>query len=216
MLFSSFKRSIFQDTTLKMYCRNISTNTIVSIKQDLISLQQLVDMYEKNPVLQKNVKDVAQLIIDAPSVKVTGIGKSGYVGRRMAATLASVGVGSQFIHGTEWFHGDLGSIRENDLVFGITHSGGTFELLELAPLVKERGGLFCSMVGIENSPLTKLSDQHILTPVTNEILDKIPSRSIISQEVLINAIAYNVVKLTNFEKSDFLFNHPGGSIGKQK
>ena len=106
--------------------------------------------------------------------------------------------------------------NENDLIFGITHSGGTFELLELAPLVKERGGIFCSMVGIEDSPLTKLSDEHILAPITNEILDKIPSRSIISQEVLINALASNIVELKGFVKSDFLYNHPGGSIGKQK
>ena len=191
-------------------------HTLNSIEADLISLQQLTSIYKENPQLQSSVEKVANLIVNAPSVKVTGIGKSGYVGQRMSATFASIGIGSQFIHGTEWYHGDLGSIRENDLIFGITHSGGTFELLELAQLVKERGGIFCSMVGIEDSPLTKLSDEHILAPITNEILDKIPSRSIISQEVLINALASNIVELKGFVKSDFLYNHPGGSIGKNK
>ena len=94
-------------------------HTLNSIEADLISLQQLTSIYKENPQLQNSVEKVANLIVNAPSVKVTGIGKSGYVGQRMSATFASIGIGSQFIHGTEWYHGDLGSIRENDLIFSI-------------------------------------------------------------------------------------------------
>ena len=199
-------------------CRATSTATsatLTSIEKDLESLQQVVNAYRQNPKLQNSVEQVANLIVNAPGIKVTGIGKSGYVGQRMSATLASIGIPSQFIHGTEWYHGDLGSVRENDLIFGITHSGKTAELVDLVPLVKDRGANFCSLIGVEDSPLEKLSDSCILAPVTSEILGKVPSRSIVSQEALINALAYNVVQLTGFTEAGFVRNHPGGSIGQQ-
>ena len=82
-------------------------------RERLKSLQRVVNIYRQNPRLQNSVEQVANLIVHAPGIKVTGIGKSGYVGQRMSATLASIGIPSQFIHGTEWYHGDLGSVREN-------------------------------------------------------------------------------------------------------
>ena len=112
--------------------------TLTSIEKDLESLQRVVNIYRQNPRLQNSVEQVANLIVHAPGIKVTGIGKSGYVGQRMSATLASIGIPSQFIHGTEWYHGDLVGPGEYP-IFGITHSGKTAELVDLVPLVKDRG-----------------------------------------------------------------------------
>lgn len=205
----------YKSPRLRHAASTAASATLASIEQDFASLQQVVNAYRENPKLQSSVEQVANLIVQAPGIKVTGIGKSGYVGQRMSATLASIGIQSQFIHGTEWYHGDLGSVREKDLIFGITHSGKTAELVDLVPLVKDRGANFCSLIGVQDSPLEKLSDYCILAPVTSEILGKVPSRSIVSQEVLINALAYNVVQLTGFKEADFVRNHPGGSIGQQ-
>ena len=149
------------------------------------------------------------------NVKITGLGKSGYVGQRMAATLASVGIPANFVHGTEWVHGDLGSLRPFDIVLAISHSGKTEELLHLAPFVEEKGATLCAMVGFPDTPLGNLAEPYTVVagPVHSEILGSVPSRSIVLQEALINAIATNVVKLTNFQRDGFKKNHPGGSIG---
>ena len=93
------------------------------------------------------------------------------------------------------------------------HSGKTAELVDLVLLLKI-GANFCSLIG-RRFTVGKLSDSCILAPVTSEILGKVPSRSIVSQEALINALAYNVVQLTGFTEAGFVRNHPGGSIGQQ-
>ena len=147
-------------------------------------------------------------------VLTSGIGKSGYVARRMAASLASIGVPAHFVHGTEWVHGDLGAACPGDLVLSFSHSGNTEELAVLPGLLQRRGVTMACVVGSADSALGRASDHVLLAPAGKEILGKIPSRSIVAQEAVVNAIVAEAVRARSFLLSDFVVNHPGGSIGK--
>jgi D-arabinose 5-phosphate isomerase GutQ len=187
--------------------------TLRSLQKDQSALRELLYTYQDDASFVQRVEDVAHAIVNARSVSITGIGKSGYVGRRMAASLSSVGVKAHFVHGTEWVHGDLGALRSGDAVVAISHSGKTAELVHLASLTKAKDVVFCSMVGFLNSPLDDFADFTVFAPASEEILGSVPSRSIVAQEAIVNAIVSNIVDIAEFEKADFLKNHPGGSIG---
>lgn len=139
---------------------------------------------------------------------------SGYVARRMAASLSSVGVPAHFVHGSEWVHGDFGSIVSGDCVVAISHSGNTKELCDLEPFVKERGATFSALVGSASCGLGALADPVVVVPAAREILGLVPSRSIVAQEACVNAILSEIVHRRGFHVSDFGRNHPGGSIGR--
>jgi arabinose-5-phosphate isomerase len=192
-----------------------SDGTLSSFEADKSALDDMLRAYSEDPSLTEQVDNFSKVVAEAPGVKITGIGKSGYVGRRMAATLASVGIPAHFVHGTEWVHGDLGALKPSEIVVAISHSGKTNELLHLAPFVKEKGAIFCAMVGFTDTPLGNLAEPFtvIAGPVNSEILGSVPSRSIVVQEALINAIATNVINLNNFKPDGFKKNHPGGAIG---
>jgi arabinose-5-phosphate isomerase len=134
----------------------------------------------------------------------------------MAASLASVGVPAHFVHGTEWVHGDLGAACAGDLVLSFSHSGNTEELAVLPGLLRRRGVTMGCVVGSADSALGNTSDHVVLAPAAEEILGKIPSRSIVAQEAVVNAIVAEVVRARSFALSDFVINHPGGSIGKAR
>ena len=179
---------------------------------------------EANTLLEsaKNIGDVfdkAVEIILACKGKliVTGVGKSGLIGAKMAATFASTGTPSFFLHPTEALHGDLGMISENDVVLAISYSGESEELSSILPHVKRFNTPLIGMTRNRNSTLGKYSDLVIDVVVDKEAcpLNIAPTSSTTLTLALGDALAVCLMKAKNFQKSDFASFHPGGALGKQ-
>jgi arabinose-5-phosphate isomerase len=147
---------------------------------------------------------------------VAGIGKSGHIGRKIAATLASTGTPSFFVHPTEALHGDLGMITKNDIVLALSYSGQTEEISKiLNPLKKEKVKII-SFTGNKNSNLAKMSDIHIEISVDKEACpyNLAPTSSTTAMLAVGDALAISLMKVKNFKEEDFASFHPGGSLGK--
>ena len=148
---------------------------------------------------------------------ITGMGKSGLVGRKIAATLASTGTPSFFLHPGEAFHGDLGMISSNDVVMALSHSGETDEVLKIVPFIHSNGNVLISITGNAESTLAKNSNIHLDTGVKEEacILQLAPTTSTTAQLALGDALAIALMKAREFTSMDFARLHPGGSLGRR-
>jgi arabinose-5-phosphate isomerase len=148
---------------------------------------------------------------------VTGVGKSGLIGAKMAATFASTGTPSFFLHPTEALHGDLGMIDKNDVVIGISYSGESEELSSILPHIKRFGAPLIGMTKNKNSTLGSHSDMIIELNVQKEAcpIDTAPTSSTTLTLALGDALAVCLMKARNFQKSDFASFHPGGALGKK-
>lgn len=148
---------------------------------------------------------------------VTGVGKSGLIGAKMAATFASTGTPSFFLHPTEALHGDLGMISQNDVVIAISYSGESEELSSILPHIKRFKTPLIGMTRNQNSTLGKYSDVVIDVIVEKEAcpLDIAPTSSTTLTLALGDALAVCLMKARNFKKSDFASFHPGGALGKK-
>lgn len=147
---------------------------------------------------------------------VLGIGKSGHIGRKIAATLASTGTPSFFVHPTEALHGDLGMITKEDIVLGLSFSGQTEELSKMLEPLKREQVKIISMTGHKESTLAKMSDIHLEIVVPREACpyNLAPTASTTAMLAAGDALAVALMKVKNFEKEDFAMFHPGGSLGK--
>ncbi len=150
-------------------------------------------------------------------VIMTGIGKSGLIARKIAATLASTGTPSFFMHPTEAFHGDLGMISKEDVVVALSHSGETDDVLKIIPFIRSNGNKLISMSGNADSTLSKFSDVHLCVGIKQEacILNLAPTTSTTSQLAMGDALAVTLMKMRNFTSVDFARLHPGGSLGRR-
>lgn len=148
---------------------------------------------------------------------ITGVGKSGHVGAKIAATLASLGTPSFFVNPLDAYHGDLGMFDSNDVVMAISNSGNTDELLRFMPMLIEQGIPIIGMSGNPDSLLAKYSVCHLNTKVEREAdpLNLAPTSSTTAQMAMGDAIACALVKVRNFKESDFARFHPGGRLGKK-
>ncbi len=148
---------------------------------------------------------------------ITGVGKSGLVGAKMAATMASTGTSSFFLHPTEAMHGDLGMIGKDDIVLGISYSGESEELIQILPHLKRFDIPLIAMARDKNSTLAQYSDIFLDISITKEAcpLDIAPTSSTTLTMALGDALAICLMKNKNFKKEDFASFHPGGSLGKQ-
>lgn len=148
---------------------------------------------------------------------VTGMGKSGLVGRKIAATLASTGTPSFFLHPGEAFHGDLGMISKEDVILALSFSGETDEVLKIVPFIHSNGNTLISMTGNPNSTLAKNSDIHLDVNVKEEacILHLAPTTSTTAQIAMGDALAIALMKARQFTSMDFARLHPGGSLGRR-
>ena len=148
---------------------------------------------------------------------VTGMGKSGLVGRKIAATLASTGTPSFFLHPGEAFHGDLGMISGEDIVVALSYSGETDEILKIVPFVHSNGNKLISMTGNTESALAKNSDVHLDVGVREEacILHLAPTTSTTAQIAMGDALAVSLMHMRGFTNVDFARLHPGGSLGRR-
>jgi arabinose-5-phosphate isomerase len=150
-------------------------------------------------------------------VIVTGMGKSGHIARKIAATLASTGTPAHFVHPGEASHGDMGMITAADAVIALSNSGNVSEIISLLPLLKRMGTPLISMTGNANSALAQASNAHLNTGVKTEAcpLDLAPTSSTTTALVMGDAIAIALLEARGFTAEDFAFSHPGGTLGKQ-
>ncbi|NBW01110.1 MAG: KpsF/GutQ family sugar-phosphate isomerase [Betaproteobacteria bacterium] len=150
-------------------------------------------------------------------VVVSGIGKSGHVASKVAATLASTGTPAYFVHPAEAQHGDLGMIQANDVVLAFSNSGETEELALIAPHIKRLGALLIAITGNPESSLAKAADLHLNAAVRAEAcpLNLAPTASTTAALALGDALALVLLDLRGFSAEDFARSHPGGSLGRR-
>ncbi|RRW37886.1 KpsF/GutQ family sugar-phosphate isomerase [Ectopseudomonas oleovorans] len=150
-------------------------------------------------------------------VVVVGMGKSGHIGNKIAATLASTGTPSFFVHPAEASHGDMGMITKDDIVLALSNSGSTAEIITLLPLIKRLGIRLISMTGNPDSPLAKAADVNLDARVSQEAcpLNLAPTSSTTASLVLGDALAIALLEARGFTAEDFAFSHPGGALGRR-
>jgi arabinose-5-phosphate isomerase len=150
-------------------------------------------------------------------VVVMGMGKSGHIGRKIAATLASTGTPAMFVHPAEASHGDLGMIRAADLVLAISNSGESAELTAVLPMLKRMGAPLIAMTGNAESTLARYADVFLNSGVEKEAcpLNLAPTASTTAQLALGDALAVALLDARGFKAEDFARSHPGGSLGRK-
>lgn len=150
-------------------------------------------------------------------VVITGIGKPGHVGKKIAASLASLGTSSFFLHADEGLHGDSGMVTDEDVVVVISQSGETAEVLALLAILEKIGCKIISVTGHLNCSLARKADVALVTGVSKEAdpLDLAPSASSTAMLALGDALAITLSQLKGFSREDFALFHPGGSLGKR-
>lgn len=162
-------------------------------------------------------KAVRAILACQGKVIVTGMGKSGIIGRKIAATFASTGTPSFFLHPGEAYHGDLGMIEPKDIVLALTNSGQTDEVLKLIPFLQHNGNMIIAMTGDPNSTLAKNAHLHLNLHVEREAcpLNLAPTSSTTAMLVMGDALAIALIKERNFKAEDYAVFHPGGSLGRR-
>ena len=162
-------------------------------------------------------KAVKAIIACKGKVIVTGMGKSGLIGKKIAATLASTGTPSFFLHPGEAYHGDLGMIEPQDIVLAIANSGQTDEILKLIPFLQYNKNVVIAMTGNPESTLAKHAHYHLNIAVAHEAcpLDLAPTSSTTTTLVMGDALAIALIRERNFRPEDYAVFHPGGSLGRR-
>ncbi len=153
----------------------------------------------------------------AGHIIVIGMGKSGHIGQKIAATFASTGSPSFFVHPAEASHGDLGMITRSDVALALSFSGETEEMLNLLPLVRQIGSTIIAMTGRPESALARQADLHLEIPVEREAcpLNLAPTSSTTATLAMGDALAMALMHVHGFKPEDFANTHPGGSLGRQ-
>ena len=170
------------------------------------------------PKLDENFTKAIEIIKESKGkLIVTGVGKSGHIGAKIASTLASTGTPSFFVNPLDAFHGDLGMFTEGDVVLAISNSGQTDELLRFIPLLTERNIPIISMSGNPQSLLAKYSNCHLNVSVEREAcpLNLAPTSSTTATLAMGDAIACALMTVYKFKASDFAQFHPGGALGRR-
>ncbi len=180
-----------------------------------IEAQSIMDLI---PRMGAEFEQAVQLIAGCSGkLIVTGVGKSGHIGSKIAATLASTGTPSFYLNPLDAYHGDLGMIAPGDVVMAISYSGNTDELLRFMPLLLERKIPIIGISGNPDSLLAKYSKVHLNISVTREAdpLNLAPTSSTTATLAMGDALACALIRLRDFKESDFAQFHPGGSLGKR-
>lgn len=168
--------------------------------------------------LAQEMIEVSQLILNSSGkVVITGIGKSGIIGKKIAATLASTGTLTVFMNSAEGLHGDLGIVDSKDVVIAISNSGNSDEILSILPSINQIGAKIVAMTGNPNSQLGKAADYILNIGVDSEAcpLNLAPMSSTTATLVMGDALAAVLIKLRNFKPENFAVYHPGGSLGRR-
>lgn len=168
--------------------------------------------------INEDMEKVVELILNSKGkVVITGIGKSGLIGKKIASTLASTGTHAIFMNSAEGLHGDLGMICPEDVVIGISNSGNSEEVLSLLPSIKRIGATLVAMTGNEKSPLGRAAKYILNIGIEKEgcPLNLAPMASATSTLVMGDALAAILIKRRNFKPENFAVYHPGGTLGRR-
>lgn len=190
---------------------------ILDVAKDALQTEADALMRIKHDLGEEFVRTVETILGSNGKVIMTGMGKSGLVAKKIAATLASTGTPSFYMHPGEAFHGDLGMISKGDIVIALSYSGETDEVLKIVPFIHDNGNILISMTGNCNSSLAKNSDIHLDVKVEREacILHLAPTTSTTAQLAMGDALACSLMKMRNFTSMDYARLHPGGSLGRR-
>lgn len=194
----------------------ISTKNITDLAKEVLEIEAHSILKLKNGIGENFAKAIDILYSCKGRVIVTGMGKSGIIGKKIAATLSSTGTPSYFLHPAESTHGDSGIITRDDVIIAISNSGETKELLNLLPLIKRFGVQMIAMTGGMNSTLAKTSDVTLDISVEKEAcpLNKAPTASTTATLAMGDALAVCLLEKRGFSEEDFLVYHPSGALGK--
>jgi arabinose-5-phosphate isomerase len=180
-------------------------------------IHQLMARFD-NLSFQESFQQAIELLLNCQGrIVVSGIGKSGHIANKIAATFASTGTPAFFVHPAEASHGDLGMIQSSDVFLALSYSGETAELLTIVPLIKRMGAKLIAMTGAPNSSLAQLADVHLDVAVEKEAcpLNLAPTTSTTVSLVMGDALAVVLLDIKNFGVEDFAKSHPGGSLGRR-
>jgi len=163
------------------------------------------------------VRACEMILASKGRVVVVGMGKSGHIGKKIAATLASTGTTSFFVHPAEASHGDMGMITSEDIILALSNSGTTAEIVTLLPLIKRLGIKMISLTGNPASTLAKAADVNLNAHVEHEAcpLNLAPTSSTTAALMLGDALAVALLEARGFTAEDFAFSHPGGALGRR-
>ena len=193
------------------------TSTITEIARNTIRLEiQSLKLLEGS--ISTNFEQIVQLIHQSQGkIVVTGVGKSGIIAMKIAATLSSTGTPAFYLHAADATHGDLGMVEKKDVVLGISKSGNSQEVKDLIPFLKKNGNTVIGMTSNPESFLAKQSDHLLFTPIDKEACphNLAPTSSTTVQLVMGDALAMSLMELNGFQSQDFAQIHPSGSLGKK-
>ena len=190
----------------------IKQRAIETLKIEAAAIENLIPRID-----DEFVKAVESILHCKGRVVITGMGKSGHVGRKIAATLASTGTPSFFLHPAEAYHGDLGMVTENDIVIAISNSGESSEVVNILPVIRRIGATIIAMCGRKNSSLGKYSDYFINIGVEREActFGLAPTASTTATLAMGDAVAMALMDMKKFTSQDYALFHPGGALGRK-
>lgn len=189
---------------------------ILKISKQVLDVEHQALSLSRKSLDKEFLKAVRTIAKAKGRVVVIGIGKSGIIGRKIAATMASTGTPAFFVHPVEALHGDLGMITNGDVILAISFSGQTEEISKILPSLSKRKLPIIAMTGCPTSKLAELSDIHLTIYIKREACpyNLAPTSSTTATLVIGDALAIALMKIKHFEKQDFAVFHPGGSLGK--
>lgn len=192
-------------------------NNSIKLAQKVFNEQANALLKISENISEEYTKAIEILLETKGKIIVSGMGKSGHIGRKIAASLSSTGSSSFFVHPGEAYHGDLGMFQKNDVAILISYSGETDELVKIVPVLKKIGLKIISITGKRKSTLAKHSDAVLLVEVEKESCphNLAPTTSTTATLVMGDAITVTLMSLKKFKPEDFAFRHPGGSLGRQ-
>ncbi len=196
---------------------HLSNEELLNLARETLEIESRA-VQRMSSRLSDDFAAACRICMDTPGrVVVTGMGKSGHIASKIAATLASTGTPAFFMHPGEASHGDLGMITDQDLLLVISYSGETDEVVTILPLVKRMGTRLVSMTGKPTSTLAKAADVHLDVGVTEEAcpLNLAPTASTTATLAMGDALAVALLKSRGFTAEDFARSHPSGSLGKR-
>ena len=195
---------------------NSPRSAIESARRTIAIERQAVEQLEQR--IDDSFSKAVDLLASVDGrVIVSGMGKSGHIGNKIAATLASTGTPAQFVHPAEACHGDMGMVTRSDAALLMSNSGTTSEITALLPLLKRLGIPIVAMTGNANSTLATAADVHLNIGVPEEAcpLDLAPTASTTANLVMGDALAIALLEQRGFTAEDFAFTHPGGALGRR-
>ena len=189
----------------------------LALARDVLDIEAQAVLAIKSRLGEAFLQAHREMLQTKGRVVVTGMGKSGHIGCKIASTLASTGTPAFFMHPAEASHGDLGMITKEDIVLAISHSGESEEILRILPLIKRRGAKVIALTGKPQSTLATEADIHLDAGVAKEAcpLNLAPTASTTTALALGDALAIALLDARGFGSDDFALQHPGGSLGRR-